>query len=715
MEKNYSLNIDKIVSTRTIGTMIMEKAKYIITDSVLFHKFVKRPGQIVFNAWQGTPFKAFGFNNKNQEHKIASVQETLLSSDYILFSNDYSKNNFLSSYMLDKIFPGKVLMGGSPRNSVFFKNSNLKEEMGFKDKEIIAYVPSFKSVKSFENNDRKNTMEKYFKRIDEGLNDNQILLVKFHPLNKEEFNLDKYDKIQEFPDNFEQYDVLNSTDILISDYSDVIFDFANTKKKIILFVFDEERYFKNNDTFMDLSQFPFAKAHDVDELIFELNSGKDYDDDSFLREYCLYDDGDACEKLCQHIFSDEKPLNEEIIKNSNKNSLVFAGGLLKNGVTFSLVNLLHEVDSEKHDYFISYRSWSKNIEKNHDSIFKLFPNEISYAPLRTPINPTLLEKFKLNRYLKSKNHKATPDIVKNLFKRELKRYYGDFEFDNVIHFIGYSEVESLLFSQCNANKIIWSHTDKAERIEKGFENPHILAENYSCYDKIATVSPKALKSILDFYPETEEKIHLVHNINFYKKILLDSEKEIEFDRNTVMSTYNPGGIIGVLESPGRKFISVGRFSYEKNHKMLIRAFNKFCKDYPDTQLIIVGGFGEEYISTKRLISKLKYRNNITLIKSIFNPMPILKECDLFILPSLSEGWPMTIMEADTLKIPVIVSDIEGLQWIRDYDGYLFDNSVEGILKAMQDFMDGKVKSQLDIDYDEYNNNAVEEFYEILDN
>ena len=161
------------------------------------------------------------------------------------------------------------------------------------------------------------------------------------------------------------------------------------------------------------------------------------------------------------------------------------------------------------------------------------------------------------------------------------------------------------------------------------------------------------------------------------------------------------------------FISIGRFSYEKNHKALIRAFNKFCDDYLDTQLIIIGGFGEEYFSTMELINEQKYKNNITLIKSIFNPMPILKECDLFILPSLSEGWPMTIMEADTLKVPVIVSDIEGLQWIKDYDGYLCDNSVDGILKAMHDFMDGKVKSQLNIDYDEYNNSAVEEFYEIL--
>ncbi len=714
LEKNYSLNIDKIVSNRTTGTMIMEKAKYLITDSVLFHKFVKRPGQIVLNAWPGTPFKTFGFNNKNQQHKIAGVQETLLSSDYVLFSNDYTKRHFLSSYMLEKIYPGTILMGGSPRNSALFKSTNLKEELGLKDKEIFAYMPSFKSVKSFKDNDRKNAMENYFRQIDEKLNDNQILFVKLHHLNRDELNLDRYKNIKEFPDNYEPYDILNIADALISDYSEVIFDFANTGKKIILFVFDEERYFKLNETFIDLSQLPFPKVHDVDELIFELNSDENHDYAAFLDEYCAYDDAHSCEKLCAHVFGDEKHLIEQTIEKSNKSSLIFAGGLLKNGVTFSLVNLLNEVDCNNHDYFISYRSWSENIKKRHDSTFNLFPEDISYAPLRTAINPTLLEKLKLNLYLKNRNHKPVPDAVRNLFKREIKRYYGDYKFDNVIHFISYSEIETLLFSQYDGNKIIWSHTDKAERIEKELENPIVLAESYECYDKIAVVSPKSLKSILKFYPKAENKLRLVHNINFYKRTLLNSEKEIEFEDNTVMDTSNPGGIKGVLESPGKKFITVGRFSYEKNHKMLIRAFNKFCNDYPDTQLIIIGGFGEEYISTKRLVNRLKHKKNITLIKSIFNPMPILKECDLFILPSLSEGWPMTIMEADTLKIPVIVSDIEGLQWIRDYDGYLCENSIEGILKAMHDFMDGKVKSQLNIDYDEYNNNAVEEFYEILD-
>ena len=93
-------------------------------------------------------------------------------------------------------------------------------------------------------------------------------------------------------------------------------------------------------------------------------------------------------------------------------------------------------------------------------------------------------------------------------------------------------------------------------------------------------------------------------------------------------------------------------------------------------------------------------------------MSILKQCDLFIISSFYEGWPMVIMEADTLNIPIIATDIIGTQWMKDYNGYIVDNTQEGILQGMYDFMNGKVNT-LGIDYEEYNKQAVQEFIDIL--
>ena len=93
-------------------------------------------------------------------------------------------------------------------------------------------------------------------------------------------------------------------------------------------------------------------------------------------------------------------------------------------------------------------------------------------------------------------------------------------------------------------------------------------------------------------------------------------------------------------------------------------------------------------------------------------MPILKQCDLFVVSSYYEGWPMVIMEADSFNIPVVATDINGTQWMKDYGGYIVENSEEGILQGMYDFSQGKV-NHLGIDYDEYNRSAIEEFFKII--
>jgi CDP-glycerol glycerophosphotransferase len=73
---------------------------------------------------------------------------------------------------------------------------------------------------------------------------------------------------------------------------------------------------------------------------------------------------------------------------------------------------------------------------------------------------------------------------------------------------------------------------------------------------------------------------------------------------------------------------------------------------------------------------------------------------------------MVIIEADTFNIPVIATDIVGTQWMKEYGGYMVESSEEGILNGLYDFMEGKVKP-LGLDYEKYNEEAIEEFYSLL--
>ncbi len=716
LEETYNLKIHKIIAKEALATRVLEKAKYIIHDSGIRPKYVKRPEQIVLNTWHGTPLKYMGIDNVSEEHRVGNIQHPFLSADYLLYPNDYMREKMMDGYMIEKIYQGKILMEGYPRNSVFFddeRREELKSKLNLSDKEIFVYMPTFKGLfTDRKDEEQKNEVEGYLDELDKELKDNQVLFVKLHQYNQSKLNFNKYNHIKPFVEAYETYDVLNMADVLITDYSSVFFDFANTKRKIVLFNYDEEDYMRYRGTYFPLSDLPFPKVQTVEALLKEINSPKEYDDSEFLEKFCTYDSPDAAKYICQHIFKGEKVCREEEVNNGNPNILIWGGGLKNNGITSSLINVLSNADRERYNFFISYRQWDENIIDTHEETFKRIPDNVEFMPLRSRINPTITETIRLMRFIRSNKDKEFPKSLEKLFKRELDRMYPGFPFDRMVNFDGYGIDEQILFAHTDKKSATWVHNDMVQELKtKGNQKRNVLKFLYNNYDTVAVVSPDLIKPTSQLSGRTDN-IRVIHNINNYEKILEDGNKEVELNKNTNVYTNNLYGLKGVLEKPGKKIITIGRYSPEKGHDRLLNAFDKFADDYPDTQLIIIGGYGPSYKETEKLVGELNHWKNVTLIKWIANPMPILKQCDLFVLSSHYEGWPMTIMEADTFEIPVFATDITGTQWMKDYGGYIVEDSEEGVLQGLYDFAEGKV-NRLGIDYEEYNKNAVEEFYSII--
>ena len=689
--KNYNLNIDKVLSDEKSAVKALERAKYIITDSGLRLKYVKRPGQIVLNTWDGTPLKTMGIFNESEEHECARLQKVLFASDYLLFSNRYMKEKVLESYMFEKIYPGTMLYGGLPKNIAFFKDS-LEESLGISDKKVYAWMPISDEING------------HLSEIDSRLNDNQLLLVK---PGSEKIDFENFRHIKEFPTGYDDYDILNIAECLITDYSNAIFDYANTKRKIILFNSKTDY-----PTFIEMSDLPFPKAETVGDLMDELNTAKDYDDEGFLNEFCSWDSPNAAEEICRHVFKNEKTCTEEQIENTKRNILIYSGGLKNNGMTSSLISVLSNIDPEQFNIFLCYASWDPFIQKNHREVFEKIPEGIEFLPLTMSLNMTLKENREFVNFLKNPDVELG-DNAKRMLKREFRRSFSDFHFDSIIHFNGYGIEETMLFSISDSTRTIWVHNDMVRELsQKTNQNESVLKYAYKEYDNVAVVSPDLIKPTYEISGR-KDNIRLIHNVNNIDKIREKSLMPIEFDPNTVVTCNNDKSLEDILNSPADKFITIGRFSPEKGHRRLIDAFNEYCKDYPDSQLIIIGGYGEEYENTIRHAGDSEFGQNITIINSISNPMPILKRCDLFVVSSFYEGWPMVIMEADALNVPVIATDITGTQWLKGYGGHIVENTQEGILEGMRDFHKGKVE-RIRIDYAEYNENAVEEFLKIIE-
>ena len=105
------------------------------------------------------------------------------------------------------------------------------------------------------------------------------MYIKLHPFVKNEIDCSSFSHIEDIPSEYETYDFLNAIDVLITDYSSIMFDFACSKKKIVLFTYDRDEYLDGRGIYIDFNKLPFPACDTVDELIKELSSEhKGYDE-----------------------------------------------------------------------------------------------------------------------------------------------------------------------------------------------------------------------------------------------------------------------------------------------------------------------------------------------------------------------------------------------------------------------------------------------------
>lgn len=132
------------------------------------------------------------------------------------------------------------------------------------------------------------------------------MYVKYHPLMKLEFEDDTYKHIKAFPTGYEYYEILNMADTLITDYSSVFYDFANSHQKIILYTYDKEEYFRDRGVYVSLDEFPFPQATTIDELIEAINNPKDYEDSEFIKNTVLMTVRTQLKKYVSESFSENQ-------------------------------------------------------------------------------------------------------------------------------------------------------------------------------------------------------------------------------------------------------------------------------------------------------------------------------------------------------------------------------------------------------------------------
>lgn len=711
--KRYGIKNYHLETNRYRAACYMEIAKYIFTDANLRPEYVKKDGQIVVNTWHGTPLKKMGKENITEKINVGTQQRINLNCDYLIYPNAFMADAMLKDYMIENLTTAKILWEGYPRNSVFFdsrRRDMIKEELGFIHKHVYAYMPTYRGIWWKSNEVQSNNIETYLDELDNLLFDDEVLLVKLHLYTRNQLSNKTYNHILFFPESYETYDILNAADCLITDYSSVLFDFANSKKKIVLFAYDEEEYLKDRGVYLQLSDLPFPIVKNSSALIKEIRSPIAYDDSSFINQFCTYDNINAVKHICHHVVLCDHCCKEGTLNNNKENVLIFAGALNKNGITTALLSLLKSLDNTK-NYFVSVRKADIN---NAPERLNLLPDNINYLVMDTNPCSTLKETADSQKYSRNRSLALElPSSLQKLYTREWIRNYGETSFSHIIQFDGYGIDINLMYLLQPTNKTIFVHNDmRRELLLKSWQHPATLKLCYSGYTSVAVVSKDLIEPTAAI-SGCRDNIIVVNNVHDVNTIQQKASEAIEFQNQTVIHSFSPIGLNEVLNSNKIKFITIGRFAKEKNHILLIDAFNDFWLEEKNSYLIIIGGYGPLFDQTIKKARSVASRTNIFIIQSIENPFPILNKSSLFILPSRYEGLPITIKEADTLGIPVLATVIPSMQSFADeYGLYQVSQTKNGLYQGMKDYMRGRI-SPMYIDYIAYNQKALNEFQSIF--
>ena len=283
-------------------------SKVIVTDDYdrYLRHFQLRQSQRVIQLWHACgAFKKFGQRGTNMS--IAADRATHAQYNLMTVSSDKIRAIYADAFDIDV---HKVKALGCPRTDSFFDEAfvnGTKEKVyekypEFRDKYVIIYAPTFRDI----GNDRTEFHPDLdFDKLSKDLLPNQIFLVCPHPVMKNKIVEDEYDNIKVIRD-FSTNDIMLISDMLITDYSSVIFEYALLKKPIGFYCYDLLNY--NRGFYLNYPEdLPGDVYQNQKELItFITSTNKDQlteKYDRFIERYMSACDGHSCERIADMINS----------------------------------------------------------------------------------------------------------------------------------------------------------------------------------------------------------------------------------------------------------------------------------------------------------------------------------------------------------------------------------------------------------------------------
>jgi CDP-glycerol glycerophosphotransferase len=290
-----------------------------VCDTRLPKYIIKKPGCTYIQTWHGTPLKklaldmdtVFMAGEKGIDNYKKNFYDNAQTWDYLISQNRFSTEIFRRAFAFGK----EMLEIGYPRNDVLFAKNNdadimeLKNQLGLPlDKKIILYAPTWRDNEYYGKGKYKFNPPLDFGELQNRLSDEYVMIVKYHYLVMDQVDWTPYkDFVYSCDLSFDIADLYLVSDMMITDYSSVMFDYSLLKRPMLFFCYDLEQY---KDTlrgfyFDFLAEAPGPVTLTTEELITAIRG---YDpviysqkQEAFYNKYNHADNGTASKRVVELI------------------------------------------------------------------------------------------------------------------------------------------------------------------------------------------------------------------------------------------------------------------------------------------------------------------------------------------------------------------------------------------------------------------------------
>lgn len=268
------------------------QAKYWVSNSRIPNEIKKDDKQIYIQCWHGTPLKKLGFDIENYVGTKTSTKDLYRNYridaeryNYIISPSSFFTEKITSAFNLKSIGKENIFVEkGYPRNDYLYTFTDeeckqIKSKLNIPtDKKVILYAPTWR-----ENQHKPGVGYTYnlglnFDLLKKQLEKDYVILFRAHYFISNLFDFEKYEG---FIIDASKYDDINHlytvSDMLITDYSSVFFDYANLKRPILFYMYDFEEYKnKMRDFYLSVDELPGPIVKDENYLIDEIKRISNY-------------------------------------------------------------------------------------------------------------------------------------------------------------------------------------------------------------------------------------------------------------------------------------------------------------------------------------------------------------------------------------------------------------------------------------------------------